>query len=88
MSRLQCGLHHTGQVVADGVQVDPSFSRAANAAVVVSASYLARLNRRSTSRCTRRRTGLNRAAAASVAAATATGEESRSTCVASSTSPA
>ena len=37
---------------------------------------------------TRRRTGLNRAAAASVAAATATGVWTRNTWVASSTSPA
>src|ERR1700730_4014415 len=50
-----------------------SFSRAANAATVASASYRARLNRRSTRCCTRRRTGLNTAAAASVATATATG---------------
>ncbi len=65
-----------------------SLSRAANAATVWSASYRARLNRRSTARCTRRRTGLNRAAAASVAAATATEAWIPSTWVASSTSPA
>jgi len=73
-------LHHAGEVGA-------SFSRAANAATVSSASYLARLNRRSTPRCTRRRTGLNSTAAASVAAATATGVWSLSPWVASSTSP-
>jgi len=72
-----------------------SCSLPANAVTVLSASYLARLNRRSTGRCTRRRTGLNRAAAASVPAAiasapaaTATGVWSRNTCVAISTSPA
>jgi nucleotide-binding universal stress UspA family protein/MFS family permease len=65
-----------------------SFSRAANAATVWSASYRARLNRPSTRRCTRRRTGLNRAAATRVAAATATEECTLSTWVASSTSPA
>ena len=57
-------------------------------AMVWSASYQARLNRRSTACCTHRRTGANRAAAASVEAATATGELSRSTCWVSSTSPA
>jgi hypothetical protein len=55
---------------------------------VRSASYLARLNRRSTARCTRLRSGLNSAAAASVAAATATVLWNRNTCVASSTRPA
>ena len=65
-----------------------SFSRAAKAAAIWSASYRARLNCRSTRICTRRRTGLNRAAAISVAAATATGVCRRSTWVASSTGPA
>ncbi len=65
-----------------------SCSRAANAATIWSASYRARLNRRSTARCTRRRSGVNNAAAASVNAATATGEENVSTRVASSTRPA
>jgi len=64
-----------------------SFSRAANAATVRSASYRARLNRRATMRCTRRRTGLNKAAAASVDAATAAEEEKPSRCVVSRTSP-
>ncbi len=53
-----------------------------------SASYRARLNRRSTTRCIRRRSGLNSAAATSVDAATATGVLSDTTCVASSTIPA
>ena len=53
-----------------------------------SASYRTRLNRRSTTRCTRRRAGLNRAATASVDAATATGEFAEKTCLARSTSPA
>jgi hypothetical protein len=65
-----------------------SFSRAANASTVRSPSYRTRLNRRSTTRCTRRRTGVNKAAAASVDAATATGELTDSTRVASRTSPA
>ena len=65
-----------------------SLSRAANAATAWSASYRSRLNRRSTACCTRRRTGLNSAAAASVAAATATGVRTLSTPMASSTSPA
>ena len=51
-----------------------SFRRAANAATVWSASYRARLNRRSTARWTRRRSGLNSAATAGVEAATATGD--------------
>ncbi|MGH3149715.1 MAG: hypothetical protein ACRDOB_03155 [Streptosporangiaceae bacterium] len=63
-------------------------SRPAKAATVCSASYLARLKRRSTVRWTRRRSGLNSAAAARVAAATATGVWIRSTSVASSTRPA
>jgi hypothetical protein len=46
------------------------------------------LNRRSTARCTRRRTGLNAAAAASVDTATATSEENASSRVVSSTTPA
>jgi len=46
--------------------------RAVNAATRASASYRDRLNRRSTIRCTRRRTGLNGAAMTSVATATAT----------------
>jgi hypothetical protein len=50
-----------------------SFSPAANSSTMSSPSYRTRLNRRSTTYCTRRRTGANRAAAASVAAATATG---------------
>jgi transposase len=65
-----------------------SFSRAANAATIWSASYRARLNRRSTARCTRRRSGLNKAAAISVEAATATEAWNRSTWVASSTTAA
>jgi len=48
-------------------------NRAANAATVWSASYLARLNLRSTACRTRCRTGLNRAAATSVEAATVPG---------------
>jgi hypothetical protein len=47
-----------------------SFRRAANAPMVWSASYRARLNRRSTLRCTRDRSGVNSAAAARVDAAT------------------
>ena len=47
--------------------------RRENAATVWSASYLARLNRRSTMSCTRCRSGLNSVAAASVETATATG---------------
>jgi len=58
------------------------------AATRVSASYRARLNRRSTARWTRRRSGLNSAAATSVAAATATGALNGRTSVARSTSPA
>jgi transketolase len=65
-----------------------SFRRAANAATVWVASYRARLNRRSTISCTRRRRGLNSAAAASVEAATATVLWNDSTLVASSTRPA
>src|ERR1700730_1006722 len=65
-----------------------SFSRAANCATIRSVSYRARLNRRSTVRCTRRRSGWTTAAAASVEAATATCECTDSTRVASSTSPA
>src|ERR1017187_3490958 len=65
-----------------------SFRRALHAATVTSASYRARLKRRSTTRCTRRRTGLNSAAAARVDAATATGDENDSSRVASRTSPA
>ena len=65
-----------------------SWSRPANAATVTSASYRARLNRWSTIRCTRRRSGLNAAAAASVEAATATDEDSASTWVDSRTRPA
>jgi hypothetical protein len=41
-----------------------SFSRPANASTMRSPSYRTRLNRRSTARCTRCRTGVNRAAAA------------------------
>ena len=63
-------------------------SRALNEATTASASYRVRLNRRSTACCTRRRSGLNSAAAASVAAATATGAFTGSTLVANSTSPA
>jgi len=77
---------------ASSSPIDPrstaSFSRAANAAAVWSASYPARLNRRSTTRCTRTRSGLKSAAAASVAAATATGAWNPNTWVASRTSPA
>jgi hypothetical protein len=65
-----------------------SCSRAANAATVWSASYRARLNLRSTACCTRRRTGLNKAAATSVETATATELGNRNTSVASMTSPA
>src|SRR5580700_11609418 len=65
-----------------------SFRRVANAATVWSASYRARLNRRSTAFWTRRRSGLNSAAAARVEAATATGVWTRNTWVVSSTSPA
>jgi hypothetical protein len=63
---------------------------AAKAVTVWSASYRARLNRRSTIRCTRRRSGLNSAAATRVEPATATGVDSEtgSAWVASSTSPA
>ena len=43
------------------------------AATIASALYRDRLNRRSTARCTRRRSGLNSAATTSVAGATATG---------------
>jgi hypothetical protein len=46
------------------------------------------LNRRSTIRWTRRRSGLNKAAATSVATATATGDLTVSTWVASRTRPA
>ena len=49
--RFQGLLHDPGQVVADRVQVDGVFSRAANAATVWPASYRARLNRRSTAWC-------------------------------------
>jgi hypothetical protein len=62
-------------------------SRAVNAATTASALYRDRLNRRSTTRCTRRRSGLNRAAAISVLAATATADLTGSTCVASRTRP-
>jgi hypothetical protein len=65
-----------------------SFSRAANAATVWSASYRVRLNRRATARCTRRRSGLNSAAATSVDAATEAEDENVSRCVVSRTSPA
>src|SRR5208337_566717 len=65
-----------------------SCNRAANAATVCSALYWARLNRRSTTRCIRCRSGLNSAAAASVDPATATGDVTVSTRVASSTRPA
>jgi hypothetical protein len=65
-----------------------SCSRAANAATVWSASYRARLNRRSTIRCTRIRSGLNSAAAASAEPATATVPVIDTTRVASSTIPA
>ena len=61
--------------------------RAVNEATTASALYRVRLNRRSTACCTRRRSGLNSAAAASVAAATATGAFTGSTLVANSTSP-
>ena len=79
------GSIHTGtaQVPGPGARLRPGphalnsdpqclFSRAANAATVWSASYRARLNRRFTRICTFRSTGLNAAAAASVAAVTAT----------------
>ena len=59
-----------------------------NPAITASALYRDLLNRRSTPRCTRRRSGLNSAAAASVATATPTGVWNDSTWVASSTSPA
>ena len=59
-------VHHTGQVIGDSAQVDGAFQPVANAATVWSASYRVRLNRRSTVRCTRRRTGLNSAATARV----------------------
>jgi hypothetical protein len=85
--RFQGLLHDPGQVVADRVQVEASFSRAANAATVWPASYRAQLNRRSTACWTRTRTGLNSAAAASVEEATATGVWNVSTRVARSTSP-
>ena len=65
-----------------------SRSLAANAATRRSASYRARLNRRSTARCTLRRSGLNSAATASVDPATATGSLTDTTRVASSTIPA
>ena len=60
---------------------------AVNEATTASALYRVRLNRRSTACCTRRRSGLNSAAAASVAAATATGAFTGSTLVANSKSP-
>jgi len=62
--------------------------RPVKAVTTASASYLVRLNRRSTACCTRRRSGLNSAAAASVATATAAGPCTGSTLVANSTSPA
>jgi SAM-dependent methyltransferase len=65
-----------------------SFSLAEKAATIRPASYRARLNRRSTARCTRRRTGLNSAATARVDPATATGSLIDTTRVASSTIPA
>src|ERR1051326_4045650 len=68
---LQGSVDGPGQVIADRVQVDRVFSLAANVTMVWSASYLARLKRRSTARCVRRLSGLNNAAAASVDAATA-----------------
>ena len=61
---------------------------AVKAATIASALYRDRLNRWSTARCTRRRSGLNSAATTSVAGATATGVcRTGSTWVASSTSP-
>ena len=65
-----------------------SCSLAANAATILSASYRARLNRRSTVRWTRRRSGLNSAATARVDPATATGSLIDTSRVASSTIPA
>ena len=81
-------VHDTGQVIADRVQVDCVFQPGGERGHGRSASYRARLNRRSTARCTRWRSGLNSAAAASVEAATATGAWIRNTWVVSSTSPA
>ena len=87
MGGFQGLVHDTGQVITTESRSTVSCSRAANAATVWSASYRARLNRRSTIRCTRRRSGLNSAAAASVAAATSTGEENDAA-PASATTPA
>ena len=80
-------VHHADQVVADGVEVDGLPHPAVNAVTTASALYRDRLNRRSTTRCTRFRSGLNRAAVISVQAATATADLNGSTCVVSSTRP-
>ena len=78
-------MDNTGQVTTDRVQFDrvlqPGRERGHRLVVVVAA----RLNRRSTIRCTRRRSGLDSAAVVSVEPATATGDDTGSAGVASST---
>jgi hypothetical protein len=80
-------VHDTGRVISYRVQVYDALPgrERGNGLVRVVAT---RLNRRSTISSTRRRTGLNSAAAASVEAATATGVWNRNTWVFSRTSPA
>jgi len=88
VGRFQGPGDHPGQVVADRVQVDGVLEADGEGGDRRVGVIAGRLNRRSTTRWTRCRTGLNNAAAARVAAATATGDLTLSTCVASSTSPA
>ena len=88
MGGLQGLLHDTGQVISDRVQVDrvfqPGRERGHGLVGVIPGPVEPPVH----DRCTRRRSGLNNAAAASVAAATATGVCTRNTWVASSTIPA
>src|SRR5260370_21912614 len=86
--RFQGLVDDARQVVSHRVQVDGVLQAARERGHDLVGVVAARLNRRSTARCTRRRSGLNSAATASVEAATATGVWHARTRVASRPTPA